>query len=326
MTHSKTLTVGVLMGGMSSERPISLKSGAAVAEALRSRGYTVVEIDVGPDTPAKLLAAGIDVAWLALHGSFGEDGCIQGLLEIMRIPYTGAGVRGSAIAMDKIASKRLLRGTGVALPEDSVWRKGEPFPSDLKFPVVAKTPNGGSTIGIHICKDQAQLEAALVDCGMLENEILLEQFVAGREITVAVLKGSALPVVEIRPIDGYFDFEAKYTKGKTEYLVPAPIAPIVAATASQHAEIAYRTLGLSGVARADFIIDDAGIPWFLEINTIPGMTATSLTPMAAGATGVCFEELVEITLQAAQLHIVRGDTTPDPSPQNGAKHHPNSHQ
>jgi len=310
MTDSKNLTVGVLMGGMSTERPISLKSGAAVAEALRSRGYTVVEIDVGPDTPAKLIEHGVDVAWLALHGSFGEDGCIQGLLEIMRIPYTGSGVRASAIAMDKIATKRLLRGTEVHLPSDAVWRRGTPIPSGLTFPVVTKTPNGGSTIGIHICADLESLSAALDDCQQFEADVLIEQFIGGSEITVAVLDGDALPVVEIRPVGGHFDFDAKYTKGQTEYLVPAPIDPVIAATAQQHAEIAYKTVGLSGVARADFIIDADGIPWFLEINTIPGMTATSLTPMSAGATGVCFEELVEIAVKGAQLHIERGDEIP----------------
>jgi D-alanine-D-alanine ligase len=307
MTDPHTLTVGVLMGGMSSERPISMKSGRAVSEALRSRGYTVVEIDVGPDTPAQLIAHGVNVAWLALHGSFGEDGCIQGLLEVMRIPYTGSGVRASAIAMDKIATKRLLRGTSVALPDDSVWTRGQPTPEGLQYPVVTKTPNGGSTIGIHICENQDELESALNDCAQFEGSVLLEQFIAGTEITVAVIDGSAMPVVEIRPLTGTFDFEAKYTKGQTEYLVPAPIDPVVAATAQSAAEVAFQRVGLSGVARADFIVDEQGIPWFLEINTIPGMTATSLTPMAAGATGVSFEDLVEMALKGAQLHVERGD-------------------
>ncbi len=308
MNHS--LTVGVLMGGMSSERPISIKSGKAVAQALRSRGYDVVEIDVGPDTPAKLIEHKVDVAWLALHGSFGEDGCIQGLLEIMRIPYTGSGVRASAMAMDKIATKRLLRGTGVHLPSDTVWRSGSSVPSDLQYPVVTKTPNGGSTIGIHVCENEEALQAALADCTQFEADVLIEQFITGREITVAVLDGTALPVVEIRPVEGHFDFAAKYTEGKTEYLVPAPLDHGITATAQQNAETAYATLGLRGVARADFIVDERGTPWFLEINTIPGMTATSLTPMAAGATGLSFEDIVESALKGAQLNIERGDTIP----------------
>ena len=310
MTSNTTQTIAVLMGGMSSERPISMKSGKAVAAALRSRGHTVVEIDVGPNLPADLREHNIDVAWLALHGSFGEDGCVQGLLEIMRIPYTGSGVRASAIAMDKIATKRILRGTDIPLPEDTVWNQGEATPKNLTYPVVAKTPNGGSTIGIHICDNEETLTAALDDCGRFEPCVLLEQFVAGKEITVALIDGEPMPVVEIRPAEGFFDFEAKYTKGQTEYLVPAPIDPVIAATAQQYAQTAFRAVGLSGIARADFIVDNDGIPWFLEINTIPGMTATSLTPMAAGAKGTSFEDLVEICLKGAQLHNERDDEKP----------------
>jgi D-alanine-D-alanine ligase len=291
------------MGGMSTERAISLKSGAAVAGALRSRGHDVVEIDVGPDLPARLRAEGVQVAWLALHGAFGEDGCVQGLLEIMRIPYTGSGVRGSAIAMDKIATKRLLKDTGVHLPMDAVWRRGEPLPAGLRYPVVAKAPDGGSTIGIAICHSEAELLIALADTEVFEGDVLLEDFIAGEEITVALLDGDPQPVVSIRPVEGHFDFEAKYTKGQTEYLVPAPIEPAVAATAQAHAAIAFRAIGLAGVCRADFIVDESGTPWFLEINTIPGMTATSLTPMAASAAGISFEDLVEMQLETALLHV-----------------------
>jgi D-alanine-D-alanine ligase len=316
MTPNTTPTIAVLMGGMSSERPISMKSGKAVASALRSRGHTVVEIDVSPDLPIDLRENNIDVAWLALHGSFGEDGCVQGLLEIMRIPYTGSGVRASAIAMDKIATKRILRATPIPLPEDTVWNQGDPTPKNLTYPIVAKTPNGGSTIGIHICENEEALTSALNDCGRFEPSVLLEQFVAGKEITVALIDGNPMPVVEIRPAEGFFDFEAKYTKGQTEYLVPAPIDPVIAATAQQYAQTAFRAVGLSGIARADFIVDNDGIPWFLEINTIPGMTATSLTPMAAGANGISFEELVEIGLKGAQLHNDRDDNKPSEANQN----------
>jgi len=308
----KDQCVAVLMGGMSTERKISLKSGAAVANALRSRGYRVVEIDVGPDLPERLRAESVDVAWLALHGAFGEDGCVQGLLEIMRIPYTGSGVRGSAIAMDKIVTKRLLKETGIHLPADSVWTRGSPLPAGLQYPLVAKTPTGGSTIGIWMCATEEDLQQARHEASENEDELLLEQFISGEEITVALLDGVAQPVVSIRPVDGFFDFSAKYTKGQTEYLVPAPIDPVVADTAQAHAEIAFRTIGLSGVARADFIVDETGIPWFLEINTIPGMTVTSLTPMAAGAAGVPFEELVELQLKGAQLHVHTTVTDAEP--------------
>ena len=299
----KSARIGVLMGGMSTERPVSLKSGSYVSGALRSRGYDVVDIDVGPDLPFKLRDAGVTVAWIALHGAFGEDGCVQGLLEVMRIPYTGSGVRGSAMAMDKIVTKRLLRGTGIPMPEDRVWRPGDEMPEDMPFPLMAKAPGGGSTIGVFRCENAANLEKALLDCAAMGEEVLVEQYVAGDEITVAVLEGRALPVVSIVPDSGFFDFEAKYTKGLTRYIVPAPIAPEIAERAQRHAATAYQTLGLAGVARADFIVDASGTPWFLEINTIPGMTATSLSPMAAGAVGMSFEDLVEALLRSARLHV-----------------------
>lgn len=298
-----TTVVGVLLGGMSPERPISLKSGAAVARALRARGWKVAEIDVGPDLPERLRAEGVTVAWLALHGVLGEDGCVQGLCEVMRIPYTGSGVRGSAVAMDKIATKRMLRGLGVPMADDRVWRAGDPFPEGVTYPVMAKTPEGGSTLGIRKAHDRAELEAALAYCRDFADEVLLEQFVAGEEITVAVLDGRPLPVVAIRPETEFFDFEAKYTKGRTTYLVPAPIDPAIAEAAQRHAVTAFRALGLEGVARADFIVDAAGTPWFLEINTLPGMTETSLSPMAAKEVGMGFEDLVERLLLGARLKV-----------------------
>jgi D-alanine-D-alanine ligase len=301
--EDKTATVGVLMGGMSTERPISLKSGKAVAAGLRSRGHKVAEIDVGPDLPAKLREAGVDVAWIVLHGSFGEDGCVQGLLEIMRIPYTGSGVKASAIAMCKIATKDMLRDTSVQLPGDHTWRRGEPIPPGVSYPVVAKTPLGGSTIGIQICADAKELEAALVELVELDETVLLEDMILGDEITCALIDGEAMPITLIRPVDGFFDFDAKYTKGRTEYLTPAPIPDDVTANAQAQSREAYQRLGLRGIARADFIIDADGIPWFLEINTIPGMTSTSLSPMAAAALGISFDELVEQLLLGAGLEI-----------------------
>lgn len=296
--------IGVLKGGMSSERKVSLKSGAAVADALRKRGHTVVEIDVGPELPRRLREERIDIAWIALHGAFGEDGCVQGLLEIMRIPYTGSSASASAMAMDKISTKRMLGDVpGMKLPGDRVWRAGDEIPSDITYPIVAKTPTGGSTIGVYICRDLGELMSALAACVEWNDEVLLEEMITGEEITVAVLDGVAMPVVAIRPVDGFFDFEAKYTKGQTEYLVPAPIAESIAQHAQAQAVASYRALSLCGIARADFIVDAAGIPWFLEVNTIPGMTATSLSPMAAAALGVSFEELVERLMRSACLHL-----------------------
>ena len=299
--------VAVLMGGMSSERPVSLESGEAVLGALKRRGWDAVGIDVGPDLPAQLVASGAKAVWIALHGAFGEDGCVQGLLEVMRIPYTGSGPKASAVAMDKVTTKRLLADSEVVMPADVVWRQGEGLP-DIPLPVVAKTPRGGSTLGIQMVEDEAGLERALVELGELDDCVLLEQRVSGDEITVAVLDGRALPVVAIVPDSGFFDFEAKYTKGCTTYEVPATrVSAETQAAAQRHAVTAFERLGLAGIARADFIVDEAGTPWFLEINTIPGMTATSLSPMAAQGVGVSFEELVERVLLGARLRLQRRD-------------------
>ncbi len=299
---SRTAVVGVLMGGLSTERKVSLKSGAAVASALRARGWQVVEIDVGRDLPRRLVSEQVDVAWLALHGAFGEDGCVQGMLELMGVPYTGSGVAGSALAMDKIVTKRMLAGSGVRLIEDTTWRAGEPLPEELGLPVAAKAPNGGSSIGVFLCRTPGELEEGLRRCEELGDEVLVERMVEGEEITVALLNGRPLPVVAIRPREGFFDFEAKYTKGATDYLVPAPISASIAEDAQRQAAVAFSRLGLAGIARADFIVDSDGTPWFLEINTIPGMTATSLSPMAAKAEGLSFEDLVEELLLTSGLH------------------------
>lgn len=302
MAITKDKRVGVLLGGLSAERKVSLKSGAAVAGALRRRGWDTVEIDVGRDLPARLVAEKVDVAWLALHGKFGEDGCVQGLCEVMGIPYTGSGVRASATCMDKTATKRAVAGVpGVVMARDAVWRAGDAVPEHLGYPVMVKPPTTGSTIGMTKAANRTELEAGLREAVKYGEEVLLEEFVDGDEITVAVVDGRPLPVVRILPESGWFDFEAKYTKGKTRYEVPAEI-PRSAWDAAQAAAVAaYRAIGCRGLARADFIVrtgDD--VPVFLELNTLPGMTETSLSPMAAGQVGVSFEDLVETILLGAR--------------------------
>ena len=314
--RDRTARVGVLMGGRSTERKVSLKSGKAVTEALQRRGWDTVAIDVGPDLPFRLRDEGVDVAWIALHGAFGEDGCVQGTLELMRVPYTGSGVQASAIAMDKVATKRLLNGRGLRLPADEAWRPGDPMPG-LPLPLICKTPRGGSTLGIIRAPDAAALEGALAELSKLDDTVLVEQVITGDEITVAVLDGRPLPVTLIRPIgDDFFDFEAKYTEGRTEYLTPAPIDDETRRDAQRQAQVAYDALQLRGVARADFIVDAAGHAWFLEINTIPGMTATSLSPMAAAAVGIDFDGLVEGVLLAASLGVA--EASPDEQEAPGA--------
>lgn len=301
MAIDKTVKVGVLLGGMSSERPISLKSGHAVADALRSRGWDVVEIDVGHDLADRLRAEAVDVAWIALHGRFGEDGCVQGLLEVLGIPYTGSGVRASAVAMDKITTKRLLVGQpGIVLAADVVAVAGDPPPA-LRFPVICKPATGGSTVGTRKAADASEWAEALAAAVAEGGEVIVEEVIEGEEITVAVLDGEPLPVVRILPESGFFDFEAKYTKGLTRYEAPANLPPAVIEAAQRAAVTSYKVIGCRGLARADFIVRADGTPVFLEINTIPGMTATSLSPMAAGCVGIDFPTLVERLLLAARV-------------------------
>ena len=312
--------VGVLMGGLSPERAISMKSGKAVAESLRSRGYNVVEIIVGRDIATVLEKSNIDVAWLALHGTYGEDGCIQGLLEIMQIPYTSSGVQACAVSMHKTSTKRLLQDTSVRLCKDAVWYADRPFPSSWEAPLVIKDPLGGSSIGVWVCYTSGDLETAIQECQHIGGEFLIEEYVSGIEITVGLLDGEALPVITIIPHNEYFDLEAKYTKGQTTYLAPeipediiAPQSMVpksIALSAQMQAQEAYTSLGMRGVCRADFIVPCTGkypnvsvetdaVPVFLEMNAIPGMTGTSLTPMAARVVGISFEDLTEQVLQAA---------------------------
>jgi len=291
--------IGVLCGGLSTERAISLKSGVAVHRALLARGHDARLIDVGPDLPERLRDAGIQVAWIALHGRFGEDGCVQGLLEILGLPYTGSGVLASAVCMDKAATKRALRNTpDIVLADDVVLRRGEPIP-ELVLPAVVKPAVGGSTVGIARVSDSDQARRAIRAALDLDPTVVVERFVSGPEITVAVLDGAALPVVGIVPDHGFFDFEAKYTKGRTRYDVPAQVPAQVAERAQRAAVAAYRELGCTGLARADFIVRDDGVPVFLEINTLPGMTPTSLSPMAASLVGIDFGELCERVLASA---------------------------
>ncbi len=293
-------TVGVLMGGLSTEREVSLRSGRAVAGALRRRGWSTVEIDVDRDLPSQLLRRGVDVAWIALHGRFGEDGCVQGLLEVMGIPYTGSGVRASAVAMDKLATKQALALVPeVTLAPHRVVREGEPLPGDLELPVVVKPLVGGSTIGISVARSVEQVQRVTAEALAHHPEVLLEAFVQGDEITVPVVDGRPFPVIRIVPESGFFDFEAKYTKGQTRYEVPARIDEGTADLAQRAAVAAFLALGCRGLARADFMVPRDAPPVFLEINTLPGMTETSLSPMSTEADGFPFDDLVERILKGA---------------------------
>lgn len=285
----KDKNVAVLMGGPSAEREVSLRSGAAVAKALRSLGANVTEVDVqGPDF---LVPEGADLAYIMLHGTFGEDGQIQTILEERGIPYTGEGVIGSQVAFDKILSKERFDEAGVPTP---AWKRLVPGQSvEDAAPFVIKAPKQGSSVGVHIIKDTADVPAALTDCFQFGDEVLFEEFCTGRELTIGILGGEALPIIEIVPNEGFYDYAHKYTKGASQYHVPAPIGPEATERVQAVALDAYKALGLEVYARVDVLLKEDGSPVVLEINTIPGMTETSLLPKAAGAVGIDFPTLCD---------------------------------
>nr|AIA18662.1 D-alanine--D-alanine ligase [uncultured bacterium] len=307
MSGDRSKKIGVLMGGLSREREVSLRSGQAVLEALQRLGYAVVGIDVDATVAKALEREKIEVAFLALHGRYGEDGCIQGLLEILSIPYTGSSVLASSVAMDKYLTKEIAARLGLATAPDHFWDGHRDGFEALQGKIdesatwVVKPSREGSTIGMAKVQGREQLEAALRQASQFDSQVLIEQFIAGREVTVAILGEELFPIVEIAPKHGFFDFAAKYQSNETEYHCPADLPEALAARLRQDLRRLYQRLGCEGVARADFIIDAAGTPYFLEINTLPGMTATSLVPKAAKAAGVSFDQLVEKILLTARL-------------------------
>jgi len=296
----KAQRVGVLMGGRSSERDISFKSGKAVIQGLKRRGYNVTAIDVDPDLAIKLKRKHIGAAFIALHGRWGEDGSVQGLLEIMGIPYTGSGVLGSAMAMDKVVMKMMFESMGIPSPAYTQAEDGGTVHFPLPF--IVKPANEGSTIGISIVKKQKEVMAAIKKARMFDKKVMVEKYIEGDEITVGIVNGEALPVVQVKPSSGFYDFEAKYTKGMTEYIVPAKIDKTIAKKAGDIAMEVYKAFELTGCVRIDMLVDD-DLPKVIDINTSPGMTETSLVPKAWESLGRTFDELVEAILMEASLKI-----------------------
>lgn len=289
------------MGGLSAERDISFRSGNACLKALIARGYNAVGIDAGRDLPFKLGNEGIEVAFIALHGRYGEDGTVQGLLEVMGIPYTGSGVLASAIAINKAVTKEILLSKGIRTPAFAVMNRVEDA-GELKvnFPVVVKPVKEGSTIGVSIVGKREELAPALNEAFRFDPLVVIEEFVKGKEVAVSVLDGIPLAVVEVRPKSGFYDFHSKYTAGLTEYICPAEIGSKTDKACKDMALSVYKAIGCSGAARVDMIIDEAG-PQAIEINTIPGMTETSLLPKAAACEGMSFDDLVERIADGASL-------------------------
>lgn len=289
-----------MMGGESGERDISLETGASVLSALLKSGYNVLGIDAGRDVPLELRRKRIETAFIALHGRYGEDGCIQGMLEIMGIPYTGSGPRASAVAMDKIMAKKVLSYHGISTPRFAEWVDGT-TPPGLRLPLVVKPLREGSGLGVSIVRKRAELKAAFRKAASLGSGVMAEGFIEGRELTVSMLDSTVLPVIEIRPKGEFYDYHAKYTRGATEFIVPAILKKNVEKMVLKEASSAYNALGCTGAARVDVLLDKRERSYVLEVNTVPGLTEHSLFPMAAARAGLSYSRLVQRMLRGASL-------------------------
>ncbi len=302
--------VGVLMGGMSAEREVSLKTGEGVAAALESRGHDVVRIVFGPRTAGVdelVRQADIDVAFLALHGRGGEDGCVQGLLELLGIPYTGSSVLSSALAMDKLKSKELFRLHNVPTPPYYLVGRAEAasleeIHESFGFPVVVKPRSEGSSIGVAKASSFAELRAAVDGALAIDPFALVERYVRGMEVCVGVLDGRVLGAIEVVPKSGFYDYAAKYTAGMTEYICPPRLGATRARGVMNLAERAARALGTSGACRVDLLVTEGENEYVLEVNTLPGLTPTSLLPKIAASAGIEYGALCEAILAGARLH------------------------
>lgn len=286
------------MGGPSAEAEVSLRSGAAVADGLRRAGYEVVEIRLSGR--ALDLPAGTEAVFVALHGEFGEDGTVQQMLRDRGVPYTGSGPEASHLAFDKQASKEVFVREGIPTPGYEILAAGGARTRPL--PVVVKPVRQGSSIGVGMVFEEAQWAPALREALAHDGAALVEDFIPGRELTVGIVGERVLPVLEIRAPGGFYDFRAKYTRGVTEYLVPAPLAAEQAERAQAIAGAVFRALGCRGMGRVDLRLDPAGGLFALEINTIPGFTETSLLPKAARAAGIDFPALCDAILRSASVH------------------------
>jgi D-alanine-D-alanine ligase len=302
----KKKKIGVLMGGFSAEREVSLKSGTAVHGALIERGYDTVSLDVGRDISAQLVTGKIDVAFICLHGRLGEDGTIQGLLEVMGIPYTGSGVLASALAMNKTAAKVVFSANGLTVARYVVLRGSDTFDEALAgfgYPLVVKPSQEGSSVGVSLVKNPADLPQAVASAFRYDDEVLVEEYIKGREIQVGILSDRAIGAIEIVPKREFYDFEAKYTDGMAEHICPAPLDKPIYDKVMQQGELAHSVLGCSGYSRVDFLVTDSGECYLLEVNTLPGMTALSLLPEIAHHAGYGFTDLVEEIVCSAALKI-----------------------
>jgi D-alanine-D-alanine ligase len=304
----KKKRIGVLMGGMSSEREVSLMSGGAILQALLESGYNAVSVEADEILAQRLREEKIEVAFIGLHGSLGEDGSVQGLLEMMRIPYTGSGILASALAMNKAVSRQIFQQNGLPVPRSIFLAKQaeggmDPRKIPLPLPVVIKPCQEGSSVGVTIVSHPRDLLPAAEKAFGYGGGILVEEFIKGREIQVGILDGVALGAIEIVPRVEFYNYEAKYTDGLAEHLFPAPLPKMEYQKALDLGYQAHRLLGCDGGTRVDLLYREPGEFFVLEVNTLPGMTPLSLLPDIARGVGILFPDLVERILKGARLRI-----------------------
>jgi len=308
----ESLMIGVIAGGISSEREVSLETGRGIYKSLLAMGYNTVFIDLKDDFINKLKS--INLAFIALHGKYGEDGTVQGLLELLKISYTGSGVMSSAMAMDKTFSKKIFKYEKINTPsfievssygDSDLSKIDEEIKKRIIYPVIIKPNRGGSTIGVSIVYDKSELPLGIKTAFNFDSKILIEKYIYGQLLTVSIIadKPFTLPIIEIKPKSGFYDYKSKYTKGLTEYIVPAKLEKNISEEITNLALKSHRSLDCWGISRVDFILGDDKKIYVLEVNTIPGMTPTSLVPKAAGAAGISFDLLVEIVLNFASLKV-----------------------
>lgn len=299
--------IAVLMGGPGSERDVSLASGRGISKALRSLGLDVLDMDIRDENFQ--LPKDVDLAFLTIHGTFGEDGQLQGVLESRGIRYTGEGVKESALAFDKIQSKRKFRELGVTTPEWEVIEVGQR--PTLPVPLVIKPPRQGSTVGVFIVKNERELDSALTEAAKYDRELLVEKFIPGRELTIGILGDQTLPILEIIPKGGFYDFNTKYpflnpqAGTSAEHVCPAKIDPAKTKEIQEMAMRGFRSLGLEVYGRVDVVFPETGEPFVLEVNTIPGMTEASLLPDAAAAAGINYADLCVRIIELSQKRMER---------------------
>lgn len=298
---SQTLNVTVMAGGPSAEREVSLRSGAAVAAALRSLAYHVTELD--PKTPEWTLPAGTQVVFLALHGTYGEDGTVQRRLDEFGVPYTGCDAEASRIGFDKFLTKQRCVAAGVLTARSLLLDSAAAsWPAGWQPPVVLKPVRQGSSVGLQFVERTDDWSRALAEAFRHDSQVLMEEKITGRETTVGILGGQTLPLVEVRPKTGVYDYQHKYTAGATEYLCPAPLTPDVTAAVQKAGLTAFEAIGGRDYARVDVMVRANGQPVVLEVNTLPGMTETSLLPKAAAAAGINYSELCRRMVELALRH------------------------